>query len=154
VVVRTPRKTLDLSDHSRLSWVSQEPAESYPANLPELPEWWTKPPDRKAPAVQKALRSLLDWSHQLREPNAGPPTSKAPANEESVVMKIKTQVKEVKDPDNQDVGILFLAALDQLEPLVGFLEDRQSANFRGVTLFALQSWLCRSSRHDGELAHL
>jgi FHA domain len=146
--VRTPRQNLDLGDRSRLSWVSQEPAALHPANLTELPVWWAKPPERTAPEVQKALRSLLDWRDLLGGSSADPSKRAEP-----VVATIKTQVEEVKDPDNQDVGVFFLAALDELEPLVELLKD-PNANVRGVTLFALQTWLSRGSRHAGELAWL
>lgn len=106
---------------------------------------WAKPPERTTPEVQKALLSLLDWSQRLGGSNADPakrkPLDKANT---SVLSAIKTQVEEeVKDADNQDVGVFFLAALDEMEPLVDFLKDRKNPNVRGVTLFALQSWLSR-----------
>jgi hypothetical protein len=153
VLVKTPRQSFDLSDHSRLSWVSQEPAVLHRAALPELPAWWAKQPDRQAPEVQKALRSLLDWSERLGGSSADLAKTKTQATT-PVVTTIKTQVEEVKDADNQDVGVFFLAALDQTEPLLGFLKDRQNANVRGVTLFALQSWLSRGGQHAGELARI
>ncbi len=124
------------------------------AALPEPPAWWSKPPERKSPEVQKALRSLLDWSERLGRSNADTGKQKPPANATTVVTTIKTQVEEEKDADNQDVGVFFLAALDETEPLVGFLKDRQNANVRGVTLFALQSWLSRGGQHASELARI
>ncbi len=155
VRVQTPRQSFDLSDQSRLSWVSQEPAVLHRVALPELPAWWAKAPDRQAPEVQKALRSLLDWSERLGGSNADAGKPNTPANAATpVVTTIKTQVEEVKDADNQDVGIFFLAALDETEPLLGFLKDRQNANVRGVTLFALQSWLSRGGQHAGELVRV
>ncbi|HEY7155564.1 MAG TPA: FHA domain-containing protein [Gemmataceae bacterium] len=155
VLVKTPRPSFDLSDQSRLSWVSQQPTELYRAALPELPAWWAKPPERTAPQVQKALRSLLDWHDRLAGSNADSAPKKTLANgAASVVTTIKTQVEEVKDADNQDVGVFFLAALDETEPLLGFLKDRQNANVRGVTLFALQAWLSRGSQHAGELIRI
>jgi hypothetical protein len=155
VLVKTPRQNFDLSDQSRLSWVSQQPTALYRADLPELPAWWAKPPERQAPQVQKALRSLLDWRDRLVGSNPDPAPKKTPTNgAASVVTTIKTQVEEVKDADNQDVGVFFLAALDETEPLLGFLKDRQNANVRGVTLFALQSWLSRGGQHAGELVRI
>jgi len=154
VRVKTPLQSFDLSDRSRLSWVSREPAVVYRAALPELPAWWAKPPERTAQEVRKALRSLLDWSERLNRPKADPAKSKSPDNATTVVTTIKTQVEEVKDADNQDVGVFFLAALDETEPLVGFLKDRQNPNVRGVTLFALQSWLSRGGQHASELARI
>ena len=118
-----------------------------------MPAWWEKPPDRKSPKVQKALRSLLDWSDLLGGSNTDPAKADAPANNaEPVITRIKTQVEEVKDPDNQDVGVFFLAALDEVEPLVDLLKYRQNSNVRGVTLFVLQSWLSRGARARGRAA--
>jgi hypothetical protein len=62
-------------------------------------------------------------------------------------------VEEVKDPDNQDVGIFFLAAVDEVEPLMDLL-NRDSSNVRGATLFALQTWLSRGGRRGEELARI
>jgi hypothetical protein len=150
--VKTPRQSLELGDRSRVSWQHLEPEKAYQASLPELPEWWTKPPDRNTPAVQKALRSLLDWSDLLGGAGASPGKRPAPAaGVAPVVTTIKTQVLEVKDPDNQDVGVFFLAALDEVQPLVDCLMDRQNANVRGTTVFALQSWLSRGGRHAADL---
>jgi hypothetical protein len=155
VLVKTPRQTLDLGDRSRLSWVSQAPPMHYRETLRELPAWWAKPPDGQAPQVQKALRSLLDWSDLLGGSNTDPAKRKTPAREgESAVTTIKKQVVGVRDADNQDVGVFFLAALDELEPLVDCWKDPQNANVRGVTRFALQSWLSRGGRHADELARI
>jgi hypothetical protein len=150
VRVRTPGQPFDLDDRSRLSWVSREPGTCYRENR-ELPAWWANPPDRTSPAVQKALRSLLDWSDQPGGSSRNPADGKALVNREPVLTKIKTQVEELKDPDNQDVGVFFLAALNELEPLVDLLKYRQNSNVRGVTLLALQSWLSRGNQHADEL---
>jgi hypothetical protein len=150
--LKTPLRSFDLGDRSRVSWQNLEPEKAYQTSLPELPEWWTKPPDRNAPGVQKALRSLLDWSELLGGAGASPGKRPAPAaGVAPVVTTIKTQVLEVKDPDNQDVGVFFLAALDEVQPLVDCLMDRQNPNVRGATVFALQSWLSRGGRHAAEL---
>jgi hypothetical protein len=158
--VKTPKQNFDLGARSRLSWTSQEPSAYHRVPLPELPAWWVKPPDRQAPPVKKALRSLLDWSDLLGGSNIDPTKvgagSPRPAivSGTPIVTTIKTQVEEVRDPDNQDVGIFFLAALDEMEPLVGFLKDRQNSNVRGVTQFALQTWLSRGSQHASDLARI
>jgi hypothetical protein len=68
-----------------------------------------------------------------------------------VVATIKSQLEEVTDPDNQDVGIFFLSALDEVETLVGFWKDRLNTNVRGASIFALQCWLTRGSGHAAEL---
>jgi hypothetical protein len=157
VLVKTARQTFDLGDHSRLSWLNQDAATVHRTALPGLPAWWAKPPDREAPAVQKALRSLLDWSEILGGPNINPQKRPGPPRGvEPVVTTVKTQIQEVevKDPDNQDIGIFFLAALDEVEPLVDLLEDREHPNVRGATLFALQTWLSRGGRRGEELARI
>lgn len=144
-VNKTPRQSFTVNERSPRSWVSQQPTEVHRVDLTELPAWWTKPPDRTAPEVQKALLSLLDWSERLGGSNV---------TATSLVSTIKTQVQNVEDPDNQDVGVFFLAALDEMEPLVDFLNDRKNANVRGVTLFALQSWLSRGGQHAAELVRI
>jgi hypothetical protein len=155
VLVKTPRETLDLADHSRVSWQNLEPEKAYRTALPELPAWWAKQPDNKTPKVQKALRSLLDWGEQLGGSNASPEKRATPTAETApVVTTIKTQVEEVKDPDNQDVGVFFLAALDEVEPLVDCLKDRQNPNVRGATVLALQAWLSRGGQHAAELVRI
>jgi hypothetical protein len=152
VRVTTARETVELDDRKRLSWTAREAGVLYRADLAELPAWWTKPPDRAAPGVQKALRSLLDWSDLLGGSNRDPAKRKTSAA--PVVTTIKTQVEEIKDADNQDLGIFFLASLDEIEPLIGFLKDRENANVRGVTLFALQTWLSRGSQSADELKRI
>jgi pSer/pThr/pTyr-binding forkhead associated (FHA) protein len=158
VRVKTPRQTLDLGPHSRIGWESIEPDKPEQASLPEVPAWWDKPPDRNVPEVQKALLSLLEWRDRLggprKEPEKGRPPPKLEAK--ALLPMLKTKVQEdAKDPDNQDVGVLFLASLDVVEPLVALLEDRQNtSNVRGVTLFALQSWLNRGGQHAADLARI
>jgi hypothetical protein len=153
VQVKTPRKSFKVGEHSCVTCSSDDFATLYPETLSQAPDWWVKPPDRKA--VAKALRSLLDWSDLLGGSSLTPEQRKARAKDvEPAVARLKTQVEEVRDPDNQDVGILFLASLDQVEPLLGFLEGQQSQNVRGVTIFALQSWLSRGGQHARELADL
>lgn len=106
VLVRTPRQTLDLGDRSRLSWVSQEPVALHRIELPELPAWWGKPLDRKAPAIQNALRSLHDWRDQLCASTTDPAQGKKRANgETSVVTTIKTQV-EADSPTRMLLGLV------------------------------------------------
>jgi hypothetical protein len=146
VRVRTPRQTYDVTERAPLRWTSQEPTTYYHSPLKDPPAWWTPAPDRKKPGVDKALSSLVDWSQLLN----GPTKNAA----DSVVTKIKTQVEETKDADNQDVGLFFLAALDEIEPLIGFLNDRQNANVRGDTRYALQTWLSRDEQHADELRRI
>jgi phage baseplate assembly protein W len=71
-----------------------------------------------------------------------------------VLTRIKTQVEELKDPDNQDIGVFFLAALDELEPRLDLLKYRQNPNVRGVTQFVLQWWLSRGNQHGSDLARI
>ena len=152
VNVRTPQGDRSLTDRSRLAWVSDQPAELYPAQLKELPAWWTHTPDPKVERVQKALRSLLAWGDRLGGSNTDP-TKQANLPNTPVVMAVKNQVVDVNDADNQDLGVLFLAALDELEVLLDLLKD-PNPNVRGVTIAALQSWLSRGGRHGSQLAEI
>jgi hypothetical protein len=152
--VRLPERSLELADRSHLHWESQDQGAVKPGQLPALPPWWVKPTDPKAPEVQKARRSLLDWSQRLGGSNIEPSQKKNPKESMGVVPAIKAQVEEEEDPDNQDVGILFLGALGEIEPLLSLQKDRRYANIRGVTIFALQAWLGRDPSHAGQLAEL
>jgi pSer/pThr/pTyr-binding forkhead associated (FHA) protein len=152
VLLKTARQQFDFAGRSRLTWLNEGTATPRRGTLPELPGWWTKAPDQKMPAVQKALRSLLDWRDQLGGANRSGDRRATSESATAVVSKIKKQVEDVKDPDNQDTGVLFLAALDEVEPLVDLLRDRQNPNVRGVTLFALQAWLGRGGEHAHDLA--
>jgi hypothetical protein len=156
VAVNTGRDRRDLPDRSRLSWVNEEPTTLYQSPLKEYPDWWAKPPDRDAPAVQKALGSLLDWSVLLRPAASGDPKRPAPTQDtEPLVSRIKKQVQDVPDPDDQDVGVLFLAALDEVEPLIDLLSGNEGKpNVRSVARMLLQGWLGRSSEHAQELAQI
>jgi pSer/pThr/pTyr-binding forkhead associated (FHA) protein len=152
--VSTPQQNVDLSDRSCLVWDSASPGSPKRLELPEQPGWWEKPPDRQSPEVRKALASLLEWCKKLGASNADPAKQNTGGSAETTVVEtIKTEVLEGKDLDNQDVAILFLAALDEIEPLLELLE-RPSANVRGVTRYALQSWLSRGRRNGEELTEL
>ncbi|HEV3261714.1 MAG TPA: FHA domain-containing protein, partial [Gemmataceae bacterium] len=150
VRVRARGKSFDL-DKRRLSWINREPTKLYRAELPASPDWWARPPDKKTPAVQKAMLSLLEWSDRLGGSTARPPKGGAPAAA-VVAETIKTHVGELKDPDDQDLGVFFLAALEQTKLLVLCLGDRQNPDVRGSALFALQSWLGRGGQHAEQLA--
>lgn len=149
VRVRTPRQELGLDDRARLWWASQEPATVHREPMEVLLPGLANPPDRQLPAVRNKLLTLIDWDNILGGSNAAPATRQARAREQTVAAAIKTEMKDVKDPSNQDVGILFLAALDEIDPLLSFLEY-PSANVRGTTISALQSWLAWGGRHARE----
>jgi pSer/pThr/pTyr-binding forkhead associated (FHA) protein len=155
VAVRTGRQRLDLADRSQVRWEEEEANSPRTRRLPALPAWWAKPPDKADPGVVKARLSLLEWSERLggAAPRAakGADRKKGPA---AIVPAIKTDVEELADPDNQDLGVLFLAALDEIEPLVDLLKDRRYPHVRGVAIFALQSWLARNPRHAEGLTRL
>jgi serine/threonine-protein kinase len=123
-----------------LSWSSQERA-PVRSSQPELPPWWANPPDRKVREVEAALSSLLDWSEILT------------GRIKPVVATIVDEVKNGNDPDNQDLGVLFLDALDEVEWLVTFLEDRLTS-VRGAAVRGLQGRLARGSRYEGELVSI
>jgi hypothetical protein len=55
VQVELPNKRFDLADRSRLCWVNVSTALPSVEALPEMPDWWTKPPDRNIPKVADAI---------------------------------------------------------------------------------------------------
>ena len=73
---------------------------------------------------------------------------------EDIIAIITTYVEQAKDPDNQEVGVVFLAALDEVKPLLDLLKYSPNANVRGTTMLALQSWLSRGNQHAAELVRL
>jgi hypothetical protein len=155
VSVQTGRQRLDLADRSQLHWEEETASNPRSWRLPALPPWWVRQPDKADPAVLKARRSLLEWSERLG--GAAPRTGKKDEQRKppaAVVPAIKTDVEEVADPDNQDLGVLFLAALDEVEPLVDLMKDRRYPHVRGVAMFALQGWLARNPRHADGLIRL
>src|SRR5262249_21801412 len=125
--LRVAERTFPLVDRSRASWVNVSGAAPQVEVLKELPEWWSKPPDRQQPAVADAMVTLLDWSNYI-------------GNSDDVVDIILTRIRESKDATLRVVGLLFLAALDETPFLVDFLEDRQHAEVRGAARHALQVW--------------
>ncbi|HZU37749.1 MAG TPA: hypothetical protein VFA18_17650, partial [Gemmataceae bacterium] len=155
--VQAGQQHLDLTDRSRVHWEEQSANGPRATPLQALPPWWTTPPDKTAPAVIKTRGSLLEWSRRLggAAPRADPSSQDKTAPAE-VVTTIVNDVADGEDPDNQDVGVLFLAALDQVEPIVDQLQDRrvQNAHVRGAAVCALQNWLARNPRHAEGLVRL
>ncbi len=155
VVLKTARETLSLPDRTQLTWSNQDPTRLQRANLPDLPAWWSKPDPRTSPAVKKACASLLDWCDRLGGSTAKPQKGSPAGSSDSVATLIKTQVEEMRDPDDEEVGILFLAALDKVEAILDVMKDRQKGpNVRGTAIFALQLWLSRGGSHAEELIRI
>jgi hypothetical protein len=154
VRVKTPREDLDLGDCSRVSWQAAAPETTHRTDLKERPAWWDKAPDPNVPAVKSAMASLLAWSQLLGGSNTVSATKTSPADADSVIATIKKHLEDqdLPDPDNQVVGVCFLAALDDVESLIHSLADQRYAKLRNPSVFALQTWLSRDGRRAGELA--
>jgi hypothetical protein len=135
-------QTLELADRSRVRWVNVSGSPPRQESITQLPAWWTKPPDRSQPQVADAMISLQDWSGYLSK------------SKEFIVDTILTQVRESKDSKLRALGLLFLAALDEMPFLVEFLEERQHAEVRGTARHALQVWLSRGPNSQAELARI
>ena len=124
-----PEKPLPLF---RLHW--EQPGGRTPSvqDLPGPPPWLS--PSEKVPSdpqVQYARRSLFEL-----EPSAGrhDRSRRTRSREEDVTVKdiIVNELqhaKDARDDDSQNVGLLFLASLDAIEPLVSYLKD-QNSNLR------------------------
>jgi pSer/pThr/pTyr-binding forkhead associated (FHA) protein len=133
-----------------LAWATAT-KEEYRRSLPEKPAWWSKAPNKETEEVKSALRSLLDWRDVLGGPKEGKPPEK---ESKSLAETIVNQLKNVRDPDNQDKGLLMLAALDELDALLGFLDDGQNLNVRNVALFALRGWMSRGNQNVDRLTEV
>jgi hypothetical protein len=139
VVVERSGRKLPVADRSRLSWTSAGSTLFPAAPMSQLPDWWTKPPDRKQEEVQDVLLTLKDWSGRL-------------AATAEVVDGILTWVRDRKrDRTDRMVGLLFLAALDEVAHLAEFLEDDTHAAVRGTAAHALRSWVARADHHAAEM---
>jgi hypothetical protein len=139
--LRAGGKPLDLADRSRVAWVNGPQAAPEVDVLKELPDWWSKAPDRNKPEVADALLTLKDWAALLQGSN-------------EVMDTILTRVRESKDSTLRVVGLLFLAALDGVPYLVSFLEDRNHPEVRGTARHAVQAWLTRRPGNVAELQGL
>ena len=157
-VVKTPGQILELGDSSRVTWLNRGAAKLDRENLPRLPMWWAQPPGRAAKPVEKALRRLIEWRTLLGGPTSGAKEKKPrPDNSEPLIARVKKQVLDVKDPDNQDLGVLFLGAPDEVEPLVDLIGQPDKPNVRGVALFAAAigagaRTTCRGTEADSRAA--
>jgi hypothetical protein len=141
VQLRIGARTLDLAERSRVVWVNGQQAAPQVDVLKELPEWWSKVPDRKKPEVADVLLSLADWAAALQGSN-------------EVMDTIRTRIQESKDLTMRVVGLVFLAALDGVPILVNFLEDRLHPQVRGTARHAVQAWMTRRPENATDLQGL
>ena len=158
-MVKTPGEILELRDNSARHLAQPGRAKLDRENLPRASTWWAQPPDRTAKPVEKALCSLIEWRTLLGGPTPGAEEKKPrPDSTEPLIARVKKQVLDVKDPDNQDLGVLFLGALDEVEPLVDLIGQRDKPNVRGVALFAAaivagaRRTSCRGTEADSRAA--
>ena len=157
VQVHTRHGNRNLGDWECLDWASDHPAtlnhqplRDFEKDVPNC--WWTKRLDPNDPGVKKGRRSLLDWCDRLGGVNVNAAKRDLPANPRGPVLEmIRTTVLEGKDPDNQDLGVLFLAALEDAGSLLAPLHDLRHVSVRGVALLALQTWLSRGPHHATDL---
>ncbi len=148
---------LELAGNSQVGWFNERAAAKLRReNLANLPGWWTKGPDRENEDVKKALLGLVVWQARLSDEGdeAGAREKKPkPVEEKSVAERVKVEVldQDARDSDNQGLGILFLAALDEKERLVDLIQQPHRQPVRSAALFALQTWLARGGQHAEQL---
>ncbi len=158
VQLRALPGNVSLGNQECLDWSSDQPTKLNRQSGTDLqkdaPEcWWIKSPDPKVPEVQSARLSLLHWCNLLGGINMVAPKRAPPVElPKPVIEVVQTQVLEGKDLDNQAVGVLILAALDQVDPLVDLLREPRFAHVRATSRTALQAWLWRGRQHGTYLA--
>ncbi len=144
VLVSARQQQLDLAGPSRVSWVSSEPGSLVCDPLPQLPDWWAKPPDAGSPQTADAQVCLLDWQKTL-------------LGAQAITDRILTELRGPKDPKDttyRKIGLLFLSALNGQQSLVEFLDTPYSSEVRGTTAYLLRSWLSQNPNHPTELARM
>jgi hypothetical protein len=142
-VLRTARspERQELKDRSRVSWINAAGAPLFRAEMPELPGWWSKPPDVREDRVADVMISLEDWAGRLEKTG-------------EVVETIQTAIAAEKDPTFRELGMFFLASLDAAPYLVNHLEDGRHARVRRAAAHGLRAWLCHGTGRDAELMRL
>jgi hypothetical protein len=141
--VKSGTDQVEIGDKQQAVWTNGAGAKLQAAPLPQVPAWWTSPPDRKNKQVETAMLSLLYWRDQFA-------TGKQKNDGVLDVIRSKVQQTSAADP----IGLLFLASLDAISPLVGFLNDPNRPNVRGAAAYALQGWLSRNPQHANILVGL
>jgi hypothetical protein len=128
-----------LPNNSQFTWTNQGPAPAGPQPLEKLPGWWT---DRIEPQKDQMasymMLALTDYSALLRK-------------SDSVIDTVLTQTRESPDGPMRVLGVLFLAALDDVPHVVDALEDRQHPEVRIAAAHALRQWMSRNGDQDLDL---
>jgi hypothetical protein len=140
ISLRAGRQSFDLSEASFVSWLPRTAESPRPVRLKQLPDWWTKPPDRTRDDVALAMLYLQDWAKRFEDAKG------------DVWDTIVTPSRESPSPLFRALGLQFLAALDGIPQLVGFLEDRSHRHVRLAAADALRIWLCRADAQQSELS--
>jgi hypothetical protein len=149
-----PDETLELADHTRVAWASGNP-KLFQTVLPEKPVWWAKPPDPKNDALADLMISLDDWSAKLGgvsdEPAAAGPKKGSTADDSGLVTTILKEEGKSADQAFRELGMYFLAALNEPGFLVSRLEDGKSPRVRRAAAHALRCYLSRGADRSAKL---
>jgi hypothetical protein len=140
-VTGSRQEQLDLPDRYRVAWSSAPGAPLFRQQMPELPGWWAKPPDRNEPLVADAMLSVSDWADRLG--GAG-----------ELVETIQNAIAKSDDSGFREQGMYLLEPLDGAPYLVSYLEDEKHARVRRAAAHALRAWLTREPGHAAELTRL
>jgi pSer/pThr/pTyr-binding forkhead associated (FHA) protein len=146
VRLETGQKPILLGEHQQVTWTNAKGSWLHPDTLRELPPWRTKGPDLKNPEVLLAVASLKDWAKLLSASTTG-------SAADWPIDRIRARVRDpgTTNPD-APLGVLFLAALDLVDPLVDSLYDPRPS-VRGTAIFCLRRWMSRAPHHAEEFTH-
>jgi hypothetical protein len=142
VTINTGRKKLHFSSPARIAWISARPGELFQQELSSPPAWWAKPPE-PTNAAKEAFVSLIDWASKLDKAT-------------EVVPTILAFIHDSPDRADQLRGLRFLAALDQVSHLVGFLGEKlpETSDIRREAMVALKICLDRNEQLRESLPRL
>jgi len=127
-----------------LAWAEAGVKNGDPVKIDKWPEWLTNPVDRKNEATTKALFHLSQWHEAIQKSG------------NDVVDTVRTKMFE-KDPETdfpgfRELGLYFLAALEQEVLTRRFLDDRGDSRVRATAADVLNVWLHRNPRNETILA--
>ena len=140
VAVKTAKKEFHFAMPARLAWRSDRPqTEVFEEKLKEAPPWWKNKPELNE-AMKQTLLLLGDWADKRFHASKAEP--------EVVFTMLSSARDPTKDQKDRELGLWFLAAIDEPGSLVEFLRDQDQveASIRTTALFCLQDWLRRNGQ--------
>lgn len=144
VKLKAGQRQFTMPPIGHFAWAEAGAKNGDPVKVDKWPDWLTKPVDPKVEITAQALFHLSQWEKAIHKTG------------NDVVDTIRTKMSE-KDADTdfpgfRQLGLYFLAALDQEVLTRRFLEDRGDPRVRATAADVLNAWLQRNPRNENTLA--